>query len=210
MAVLIAANDILEVKGFNKDATQQAVNVWHYFVSGITGASLTDQQVCTALSAQVAPLYKALQSVGSSYLGLRLQRIRPGTVPAAVISTSGTGAGTAAGGPLPSMASILLSKRTNLAGRANRGRLYLPFISDLFLSGTATVTAGGVTAATNWSNAMFATITVTIGGDAVTLQPVINNRDPAGTVFMTSVAIRDNFATQRRRSLINKGDSFGP
>lgn len=207
MATLLALNDVVEAKFFNRDQAQTGINVLHYKVTAVAGGSLTDQQVVDSLSTTAAPLYKGLMSGTTSYSGARLQRVTPLPMPVAVSSTNGAGAGTAGGTPQSSQTALLITKRTALAGRANRGRTYLPFLSINFISGIGEVNAGGIAAATAYANGMFATITVVVGGASVSLQPVIFQRATLTNVPITSLVIRAAYATQRRRSFINRGDA---
>jgi hypothetical protein len=206
MATLLALNDIVEAKFFNRDAAQNGICVLHYKVTAVAGGSLTDQQVCNALSTQAAPLFQAIQSGVTSYVGCRLQKVTPGPVPIAVNSTNGAGAGTGAGSALGAQLAILITKRTDLAGRANRGRTYLPFCSTNMSSAAGNISAAGLAAAAAFAASMFASITVSVGAASVTLQPVIYHRATQTNVPITSLVVRGEFATQRRRSLINRGD----
>jgi hypothetical protein len=210
MAVTLAVDDTLEAKFFCRQDTQNGINVIHYRVTAVAGGSLTDTQVVALLSARVANLYRALMSASSSYEGVRLQRVRPLPQPVAVVSTVALGVGTAGGSNLPSQAAYLISKRSNLAGRANRGRTYLPFISDVFNAASGVPNAGGLAAANDWAVAMLQSFTLVVGAATVTLAPMIYNRGTGGSVFMVGFTIRAKWATQRRRSEINRGDQVGP
>lgn len=210
MATNLAANMILELKFFTKKGVQSGINVRHYNVNSVAGGAMTDQQLCDAMSTTAAPLYKNYLTNGASYTGLRTQIISPLPVAAAVISTNGAGGGTIAGEDLPTAATLLLSLRTNLAGRANRGRVYLPFWSETHNSATGSPTAAAITLATNWANGLIATLNVVVGGVTVNISPVVWQRGPRTSTFVQSTVIRTEWATQRRRSLINRPDTLGP
>lgn len=210
MPVNLAVNDVLEIKLFTRNGGQTGINVLHYNVQTIGGGAITDQQVADAFSTFIAPSMKALMSTQSSYSGLRVQRISPLPVPVAVTSTNGAAVGTTGVDVIPAQASALISKRTNLAGRMNRGRVYLPFIALNHTTSGGQLNAGGLTAVGNWAAAAMALITIVAGGVTLTMAPVIWNRGPRTLVFVTTAVIRTPLATQRRRSLINRGDVVGP
>jgi len=210
MSYTIQANDVLEIKSFCRQLAQTGVNVLHYFVTGVAGGSLTDQQVVDGLSTTLAPLYKAMMSNQASYSGLRVQKIKPAPVTVAVVSTNGAGVGTTGTLNTPPQTAMLMSKRTAFAGRANRGRMYISFPSDSYTLANGGITAGGITAATALANTLFASITVTVGGASVTLAPIIYQKATGTSVFVTNIVFPASYATQRRRSGINRGDSVGP
>lgn len=210
MAAILAEGDILEGKFFCRDESQTGINVVHFYVAGVAGGSLTDQQVCTALSTLAGPLYRAWMAAGQRYSGMRLQRIRPLPAPVAVTSTVGNGAGTGGGSALPSQSALLVSKRSLFAGRANRGRAYLPFWSDAFNSADGHPTAAGLALAQAWATQFLSALNVAVGGASVSLLAVVYNRASGGSVVISNAIIRDAWATQRRRSEINRPDSTGP
>lgn len=211
MAQQLLLNDIVEVKFFcSAGGIQNGINVLHYKVSGVPVPGVTDSDAAAALSTQAAPLYKAYLPTGTRYEGVRLQIVRPGLFPAAV-SVAGAGVGLIAQDRLPSQVAFLLSLRTGVAGRSGRGRVYLPFWPETYNSSTGRPEAVAVTAATNWSNAMIANLTVTVGAFSCVLSPVIMSKVGAlATPIVTTVLIRQEWATQRRRSQINRPDVLGP
>lgn len=210
MSKIIAQDQTLELKVFCRAISQTGINVLHYKVMGTTGNSLTDVTLANQLSQLAAPVYKAWLPTAFSYSGCRLQIIQPAPAAVYVTSTASSGFGTVVGDPLPPQSSVLVSKRSNLAGRINRGRVYLPFWSETHCDAQGVITAAGQTLAANWATQFMATITVTVGGDSVTIAPVVYNRKTGGSVFIARTVIPAQFATQRRRSQINRGDLTGP
>lgn len=210
MASLVVVDDIVEVKAFCSLGPQQGINVLHYRCSAIGGAGLTDQDLCTTMSAIVAPLYKAYLPTAARYEGLRLQLVWPPPVPVAVTSFSGNGAGGIATDPLPSQATMLSRKNTSLAGRRNRGRIYLPFWCESQSGTDGKPSAAAITLAGTLLAQLLTTQAYAIGGDSVTLVPVLWRRGGPDYQAITSFTTRNAWATQRRRSLINKGDVIGP
>jgi len=210
IATPIAVNDVIQMKFFCNDTRQNGINVVGYLCTGLTVPGVTDQNIADAMSTNIAPLYRAYLNIGHAYAGAKAQIIRPVIRPY-VTTVLGNGIGTQVGDQLPTQVAFLLSPRTAIAGRRGRGRTYLPFWSELYNNGTSSPTAAAITAATNWSNQIFATVNVTVGPSTATLVPVIVGRGPIPTnTPVTHVVVRVQWATQRRRSLITKSDVLGP
>lgn len=210
MAYILQLSDVIQFKFFCNNLIQNGINVLGYQVGITTVAGVTDQDAATAISGVAAPLYKAYLSTQNRYAGVKAQVIRPVLQPA-VISTNANGNGTQATDPLPPQVAFLLSPRTAVAGRKGRGRVYLPFWNEGQSDSPGSPNAGAIALATAWSNGLFATLSVTVGGSTITLKPVIVSRTlPITQIPVTSVVIRTAWATQRRRSLITKPDVLGP
>lgn len=156
-------------------------------------------------------------SATSEIEGVRAQIIRPITQPH-VSSPFGIQIGTAPGTALPPQVAVDLQLRTANVGKMNRGRQYLPFWDDSYLLAGGFLTAAGVTAAANWLTFLLGPIVYGAGLDTQSFELVIDSKGSAVTVpptpphvtVVTSGSVVTQFATQRRRSAINKGDSFGP
>lgn len=144
-----------------------------------------------------------------SFTGVDLRDLRAANQ-ALAASTGAASAGSAVGNPLPPEVAFCVTLRTNLAGRSNRGRVYLPGFNDTALA------AGGVLAATGVGHAQAFVQAVSDALDAQGITLVIANparaeytgttgahhaARAAGTVDVTSIVARDNvFDSQRRRS----------
>jgi hypothetical protein len=119
-----------------------------------------------------------------------------------VDSTNGPDAMTAAGGPLPQNNAYLVRKVTELAGRRNRGRMYIPGIIEANVSATGIIQAATVTA-------MQAALNVFIQQIRLVADPVLIHscsfEDPETTCVplppnsVESLQVDNTIATQRRR-----------
>lgn len=126
-------------------------------------------------------------------------------------SNVASAAGTSASPALPNETAVNVTLRTALAGRANRGRSYVPGWATNALGAGNVVAAAAVTAlnawAQTWPNALAAgSYTLVIGqparaaytGSSGTQHPA----RAAGSVQVTSLVVRDNhWDSQRRRGL---------
>lgn len=215
MARQFQVGDTFEIKFFCNDGQQNGINVLHYNCVAIGGGGATDADATAALSAAAAAVYIPYLNVNAKYAGARGQIINPGPVQVAQISTAGNGQGVRNGDCLPPQVAFLLSPRTATAGRNGRGRVYLPFWAESESSGIGVPNVDAIDFATAWSTAMFAQLNVANGLATATLSPVIlSRRQNKLPVFVTrpvtNVVIRQRWASQRRRSLINRSDTLGP
>lgn len=210
MAYTMRGGDVIEFKTGCKNANQNGLNVLHYAVTSIVGTAPTDAQVAAVLDLVAAPLYTAYLPTVCSYLGSRFQVVFPLPIQVAVITTTNAAAGAQGSSPIAPATTLLLTKRTATAGRVGRGRTYLPFWSENGNDAQGAPSAGSITFGTNWATSMLQPLTFVIGAGTIILTPVLFNKFTGFTKVITSTVVRTNWATQRRRSAINRGDSPFP
>jgi len=210
MPQTLAIGNIVELKVFNRLADQVAINVFHFRVTATGGGSITDQQACDGFAAGVAPLYKTWMPSTALHLGVRLQIIQPLPTPVFVKNTTNAGVGAVASDGLAPATCICVTKRTALAGRQFRGRMYLPFFTESQNDPSGVPTAGATNDAAGLANYILSQKIINPGAGSATLFPVVYRRVTGNGTDVVSYTVRGNWATQRRRSNINKADSFAP
>jgi len=210
MPATVAAGNIIELKIFNQQGPQVSINVVHFEVTAVGGSSLSDLILAGSLGARVAPLYKAWMPSTALHLGVRVQIIRPLPVPIYQKSTANAGVGARAADGLAPQLAVCTTKRTDLAGRQFRGRIYYPFFAEDQSDSTGSPLAAAITLADAASAYLFTNKNIVVGADSVTMKPIVYRRITGVGTTITSFTARNKFATQRRRSLVNKPDSFGP
>jgi hypothetical protein len=141
---------------------------------------------------------------------VRLQAIHPAPVAIHVASTTQAGVGTQVTDGLPPQVAMLVTKRSAFAGRAARGRTYLPFLYEGGSGPQGQPTAGLLAQGTSIAQYLLTNKTMTLSGRETSLAPVIWRRLTKTYVNVTDFLVRDRFATQRRRSLLNQGDNHFP
>jgi hypothetical protein len=129
-----------------------------------------------------------------------------------IISSGAGGAtGTSSGTELPDEVALVVTERTAFTGPQNRGRMYIPGWATTALGANNTAAAAAVTALGNWAGNIAGILsaqgyTWCVGhvarqaytGSTGTQHPA----RVAGTVPITTVAVRDNhWDSQRRRGL---------
>lgn len=200
MASYYADGDKIAVRLFCKAAEQVSVNVLHYRVESQTGNGAFPSQVADAMANKVSDEMKALLSAEALYAGLSVQRIAPGVPDVQTYSTIGAGAGLVVGDLLPRQTCGIITKRTVFAGRAYRGRVYLPFPSEASNDTDSTPTAVYLGDLDLLAAELVDPVTAGAGGDTTSIVPVLKNKLPHAEWPRLVVCVaRDKWATQRRR-----------
>lgn len=209
MAYQLQDDNVFELKIFTNDGKQNGINVIHYKIDSVVGGALTDQQAADAFSALVAVPYKAYLPATCQYAGVQA-RVNWLTPQPTVRSVVDAGAGVNVSDRLPGAVALLLSPRTLVAGRSGRGRCYLPFWSEDYNATDGTPNADAITDATAVSNVIYAVRTITSGGNSARFTPIIFGKGGTVQYAVSSVLLRQEWATQRRRSGIRRPDQIGP
>lgn len=211
---LIQKDDVVTVTyGCTFDGKQLGLNRIQYFCRAAGGAALTDQQVANGMSALAAVPYKAYLNVNARYSGLRLQKVFVGPAAPGVSSITGNGAGAVAGDPMATQVAMLFSKRTNVGGKIGIGRMYLPFWSESDNDGSAKPNGAALAGGLAVADVILKPMLVISGGSSVDMVPCLAKKSTGWIpleLAATPYIQRANWATQRRRSLINKGDGTFP
>jgi len=210
----ILVNDVVTVTyGCMYDGKQLGLNRIQYFCQAAAGGALSDQQVADGLSAQAAVGYKAYLNIKARYLGVRLQKVFVGPAAPGVSSQSGNGVGAAVGDPLPTQTAMLFTKNTNVGGKVGRGRMYLPFWSEADNDADGKPNGAALAAGLALANVILKPMLVVVGASSANMVPCLAKKSTGWIpleLAATSFVQRTNWATQRRRSQINKGDQTFP
>lgn len=214
----VAVGDICKLTIYSRSVQQVAVNRLMLRCKAIAGVSVSDQLCANLFYDDIKALYKVWMSATSEILGTRFQIVRPIDHPH-VRSTGALTVGTAPGTALPPQNAVDLRLKTPNTGKTNRGRQYLPFWDDSFLLAGGFLTAPGVTAAANYASYIVGPLVIPDGlGNHAEFELIIDSKGsgdipqtiPPHVTVVTGVEVVTSFATQRRRSNINRNDSFGP
>lgn len=181
-----------------------AFNLLHYRVFAETGSGATAANVAAAMEGPLAPVYRAIFDSETFHLGVLATKIFPFPSGATAGNTGLAGGGTRAPGEKqPSMNSGIITKRTALAGRKFRGRVYIPFPleDDNTATGQTSVLYGSLLLGI--ADALIAPRTAGSGGNTADLQPCIYH-GPVGApprfTDCTSMVTRIYWGTQRKRN----------
>lgn len=195
----MAVGDRYEVKIFCFHAEQGSVNVCHYVVANDVGSLATPQQIADEFSTLIGAAYRPCMAATALYYGLSMQFIGPGAPLTPVNSIAGQGNGTGAGELLPRQVAGIFSKRTTFAGRRNRGRFYAAFPSEGLNDTDASPTAAYLTNLTTLAGVVFDPPDLDPGAGPFLMDLAIRHADDGSMTLVQSVAVKDRWATQRRR-----------
>jgi hypothetical protein len=209
---IIAVGDTLEIKVGTYCAGQAGINVLHYDVESVGAVPRQLHEVALDFDTLAAPLYKALIGNNASYYGVQVKRVRPGAETAAYVSAAFVGSGDVANlQALPTQVSGIITKQTALAGRSNRGRVFVPFPGYLFHDGiNERPTAAYLVPLAALKTFLVASFTSGLGVDTATLDPVIYNQLTGARVEVINGRANQKWATQRRRGNYGAANPYPP
>lgn len=202
----LTINKYLQVTAVCRARNQNGLMVWHYKVTNVVGGSVTDQMAVSQIDSNFAPLIKNMLSDQATYEGTAAQIISIIAV-GKVGTTQSQGPGLVAGELMSTMTAGEVSLRTALGGRSFRGRKYVPFPGEDDNQASGKPEDNYVVRLALFGAQLEAPEVVANGADSATLTPVVYSRKlGSGTAISDSIA-RTEWATQRRRSQINRGDA---
>lgn len=192
--------DILEATIRCHSRDQDGLNIRHYSVTAATGGGVTFAEVASNLFNRLAAAYVAIMNGTASFHSVSVRRVAPippsapeVTILAPVINIGG-------GPPAPRQVTGVIGLFTGVAGRKGRGRVYVPFPSNVHVddgSPTNAYVAGlqGIAAQ------LLGVVTVTggVAGTSAELIPVLYHRLTRTANAITNATGRARFGTQRRR-----------
>lgn len=206
MAHVLEVGDILQVSFVCNLLEQYAFNVLNFYVASRTGATVTDDHAANQLSAEYAPLYKDILSTSGAFAGVKAQVVFPLRWDPQV-EIGDAGAGVLAGDMLPSQACGLVAIKTGIASRQAQGRIYFPATSEAQNTNAAKPGTAYLTGLTAIMVDLATPFVVSGGGNTATLEFGVWSRVATTFFPMTEYFVRDNWATQRKRSHIRHDDT---
>jgi len=192
----LAVGQYVEVTPYCFCNNQLGLNVLHYRVQALVGTPPQDSDVAFTFATGFAPLIKPMLAQEAQYLGVKVQIIKP-TRLVAVTDNTGAGAGTSGVSVLPKQVAGLLSKRTVNAGRAFRGRAYIPFPSEDDSDTYAVPNAGYSVNLVNMAVFLGDQLHPVVAGNILT--PIIYHRKTGTATDISIVLAANKFATIRKR-----------
>lgn len=190
-------------------------NVMHASVAGgFASSAAVAQAIYAAIIASAAwTAYKPFVNQGNSLAGVDLRDLRSLNQPV-FPSTGAVTPGTGVAAEVPQGTALCVTLKTNLAGRANRGRVYLPGLdTTAVVAATGAINVAANTAAVNFITAVqtafsasSATLAIWVpprnGYTSIVTGTVIPARPAASPNTVTTITTRSTtFRSQRRRQL---------
>jgi len=192
---------LFSIEHWTTQSNQAAVSRIWYRVSAVSALGVTYSEALSSAAALTAPLYKACVGAPALFKGLGIRELRtPGIIlPAPAYDNGAVGAGGMTGTALPHQTCGLLSIRTAAAGRAGRGRMYMPFPSTACADASGTVSASYAAALGLLAAVIPVPFTMTGAGGTITVVPSLVSPKALTYKTLTAVLVSGRFATQRRR-----------
>jgi hypothetical protein len=210
MSNSVALNDVIEVRAYCNDQTQNGINVVHYHVTSIVGAPLSDQVLADHISTLYSGAYLPYLTGQCQYAGLTLQIVNPIAQPR-VRSVVGAGPGAIVGDSLPPEITMKIGTRANVTGRHGRGRSFLPFWGEPQSDINGKPNAGAQAFGAAWAAIVYSPITTVVGGQTTVCTPIIWTKKfaPARNEVV-STTVPSVWTHMKRRSFSGKSDVLGP
>lgn len=193
-------NDVIETKIHCTTPGENAINVLHYKVNAVVGPPVADSLWCNAFFVRIQVELTACMANEATFSQVTMQKVLPLPVGAPAFSTSLPIIGSEASDLLPRQVCGMITKRSVLAGRANRGRMYVPYPGEFESNPDGNPTPSYVAKLDTLANRLFVPITLVSGPSSIDILPVILNRLPGTTVGIVGWTPRSRWATQRRRN----------
>lgn len=198
---MLAVGDIVEVKAFTSARDQLGLIVRHFRVLGINGAGQTLDLQAPIWETQLSTRLIPCLSANARFEGVTVRKVAPLPASLAFPSTALAQAGGAAGDVLPRVTAGLVKLTSGLAGRKNRGRMYVPFPSEAHNDATGSPSAGYQALLDTLATFYTSNRAVNSGGgDGYQYQGVVYSRRTRTAVDLINWNVRTHWGRQLRRS----------
>lgn len=202
MSIILAAGDVIRIRVGCYQDNQAAYNIRYGSVSNVAGQGINLDALATAIDALVAPLYKLVLSTNAEYIGVgaAIRAVAAADNSVEFADTSNRGAGQVAGDPLPKMVCGIVTINSLQAGRAGRGRMYIPFAGETDNLATNKPQQSYQDGIANIGSEFIGTKTYGTAPDTIDFKWAVSSptRGTVGPDATTRTA-RGKWATQRRR-----------
>jgi hypothetical protein len=207
----MAVNDIYRITLGTQWGNQAGLMVSHWVTTAEDGNGASQQEIANKFDTEFRIPMLPLLHVGAFWYGAKAQKIYPGGAAVPSLSTAPIAAGTGGLAGLPPQVSGLITLRTAFAGRAYRGRQYVPFPSEQASDDTTGRPTTAYNTALNGLAAKYVLEMVVGASPNVTrLRCGIFRRSNNTINYVLSTSSRGIWATQRRRGDFGRTNPSGP
>ena len=206
MGAAIADQDVIKVTFVVQGLDGQVALPSIYYLGGlVVGSGGTIAQLLTQVDALVGLDMLVLMANAASYRGVLGQRIFPLPITARETETFSAGPGTGGATIAPMQAAPIIGWETPLAGPAQRGRFYMPFMpGDKVNTTTGELAPLYHGALQGFANALVGVATVGGGGNVTAVNQVIWHRETQTTDIIAAGVARFRIGTQKKRGNFGK------
>lgn len=210
---VVLTGDLLQVKIGCYCQGQAGINVLHLRAGAKTDPALevTLDEVAETVDDLMEALYKPLLTGVASYYGVQVTRIRPFPRSVSAVAAGNEGPGTGGTAALPLQTSAVITLQTNLAGRSNRGRIYIPFPDETANDNAAAMpTLAYDTLLSNLAATFANKVTFTQAGQSMDFYWVIAKDGGTSTIDLDRARANRKWGTQRRRGNYGQKNVYPP
>jgi len=203
---------IVRTRHWSTHAEQSAVITFHWQCAQASGQPVTDFDFAKAIDTIVAPALKAILPTDVTYKGTQAQIISNIPLTLAVPYNTAAGPGLTTAPALPTQTCGLISWYTNNAGRAYRGRTYMPFPAPGEETTGSVPTTAYLTSLSNLAAALMNTTSVAnaAANGTIAVAQIILHKQKKGVLptgaLVQGFIIRPKWATQRRRGSFGRAN----
>ena len=191
--------DILQIRIECSMGDQASENIRHIQIMSVTAPEPPYSAIADQLSTGLSAKYIPAIATNARYNGVAVRRVKPLPPTIETISLIGANPGTATGDAMPGQVAGLGNLKSAFAGRAFRGRVYVPFPAESDNGPDGAPTAAYLVKLQALIDLLVAGGTITLGGGNLTFNWVLYHRVAGTTTPLTVATARPKFATQRRR-----------
>jgi len=195
----MAVGDIWQASIVCGFQAQVAFNVYHYRVEVEVGLGVSASAVAATADATFQAAMRQLLSNEATYSGCIAQKIFPTPMGMPAMASGGGGVGLVVGDALPKQVAGIIAKITAFAGRAFRGRAFVPFPSEADNDNASRPTADYCSRLAILGGIVKGTLLVIDGLNNAGLTPQILHRASMTVTPIVDAFDRKFWATQRRR-----------
>lgn len=201
MATVVAPFDIVRVSVLCRVGTRDAYNIWYFVASGTTGVgTITYDDLATTWKTLAEAVYPGVMSPSGTLIGASVNRAFPAPPTPSINAGDSDLPGLITGDVMSRQTCGAVTKRTELAGKAYRGRAYIPFPSEASNDADGNPTNGYRTAVATLCGSFCAAQTITVGTATIILYPIIYHKATSTYTVVSSFNVRTYWTTQRRRN----------
>lgn len=192
----MALDDIYRITLDSTLHGQRVLNTFHYRLNDPVTGNFSDSLALAWQAEIVGPLL-ALVSNEFTALGVICQRIRPLPVLAAYTEALVSASGLVEAPSLPSSVAVVVSKYTELAGSANRGRNYFAGLTDTHEDESQLAVAWRA----GWQSFADLLSDIIVDGAAHNFVPCVFHRSTGLFTDIVNCVVRGPLRNQRRRQV---------
>jgi hypothetical protein len=207
MANPMVFDDIYEVTVCSRAGGQNGLNVRHCHVTAVSSTPMTDLMFANRLRSTLADELPELLSVQAEFMGVIVKKIWP-QLGQPIKSEGGPIEGDVLGDMMAPQTAGLIRFTTATGGPQGRGRMYVPFAAESDSINEGRPHASYVTRLDALGLLFVGSQTyTTVDLESATVEWVLWERATASFRVVTGRRARSEWATQRRRNYLGKGDA---